>query len=236
MSSPDLLLTPNRLLLTPDKMAITKASTKKRAAMRKRSPYVKSVIKAGKTNSERHVTAKKDAVSVTKSLGKKTLTKAERLEAKARAKEWAKRELGWKRRMESESRPSSFQANAADSTRLASVETKDSGAIADLADIDEMSSINKDMINALNEAGKCDNQFVFGDISEDVFYDALDFFEEDETTKKDVTVEEASDDEDDDMINLRSSIRNQVPTHSWMEPVGSLYSDVLELRKQKPDP
>ena len=101
----ELLLTPNKLLLTPDEMAITKASAK-RSAMRKQSPYTKSVVKAGKNYPRQKQCAAKEVAHVAKLSvqSRKTSTKAARLEAKARARAWAKRELGKKKGGQSQPR------------------------------------------------------------------------------------------------------------------------------------
>jgi hypothetical protein len=59
--------------------------------------------------------------------------------------------------------------------------------------------INKEMLNTLDQAGD-DNNFIVGDISEEVFYDAMDF----EPLEEEVVVENASDDEEDEQtVNLR---------------------------------
>jgi len=213
-----LLLTPNNLLLTPDEMTITKASVKKRAAMSKQSPYAKSVAKAGKTVPKKAYTAKEVASAAKFVQGKRTPTKKERLDAKARARAWAKREFGQKRK--------SIQPS--DSSQ--SVIAKDAD---DVVDLTKNESINKEMVNALDEVGRNDNQFIIGDISEDVFFDALEFLEDEgKQEQEDIFVEDASDDDDDDdeIFNIYR------PTHgqSWMEPVGALYSDVMGVKK--PDP
>ena len=229
MLTPDqLLLTPNKLLLTLDEMTTTKASAKKRAAMSKQSPYSKSVVKAGKTVPRRKHCSAKEVALVAKSVqGKQTPTKAARLDAKARARAWAKRELGQKRKgSQSQSRP---QVSAAASGR--SVSAKDEEDV--VSDLTESESMNKEMVKALDQIGKSDNRFIVDDISEDVFYDALEFLEEEES-REDVVVEDASDDDDEEIRNLRSTINNQMPTKYWMEPVGVLYSDVVGMKK--PDP
>jgi len=179
-----LLLTPNNLLLTPDEMTITKASVKKRAAMSKQSPYAKSVAKAGKTVPKKAYTAKEVASAAKFVQGKRTPTKKERLDAKARARAWAKREFGQKRK--------SIQPS--DSSQ--SVIAKDAD---DVVDLTKNESINKEMVNALDEVGRNDNQFIIGDISEDVFFDALEFLEDEgKQEQEDIFVEDASDDDDDD--------------------------------------
>ena len=210
----ELLLTPNKLLLTPDEMAITKASVKKRSTMSKQSPYTKSVIKAGKTFPRHKQCTAKEVAHVAKSCvqSKKMPSKAARLDAKARARAWAKRELGQKKKG-GQSQPRLRVPCAAASSRSVSA----NGA-EDAEDQAKSESINKEMINALDRIGQSDNQFIVDDISEDVFYDAMEFPEEEET---DIVVEDASDD-DEEISNLRSSIRNQIPTKSWMEPVAIL--------------
>ena len=208
----ELLLTPNKLLLTPDEMAITKASAK-RSAMSKQSPYTKSVVKAGKTYPRQKQCAAKEVAHVAKLSvqSRKTPTKAARLEAKARARAWAKRELGKKKGGQSQLRlrePSvvaSSRRVSASHTDVVVGQTKSE-------------KTSKDMVNALDQIGKSDNQSIDDHISE-VFYDALENFEEEET---DIVVEDASDDDDEEISNLRSSIRNQMPTKCWMEPVGEV--------------
>ena len=208
----EVLLTPNKLLLTPDEMAITKASAKKRSAMSKQSPYTKSVAKAGKT--KKHCTAKEVAYVAKSSVqSKKTPSKAARLDAKARARAWAKRELGQKKKG-GQSQPRLRVPSVATSSRSVSANDAE-----DVADRTKSERLNKEMVNALDRIGKSDNQFIVDDISEDVFYDAMEFLEEEE--KDNIVVEDASDD-DEEISNLRSSIRNQMPTKSWMEPVGVL--------------
>eukprot|EP00984_Skeletonema_dohrnii_P036996 scaffold38591_cov161-Skeletonema_dohrnii-CCMP3373.AAC.1 len=147
MLTPDhLLLTPNKLLLTLDEMTTTKASAKKRAAMSKQSPYVKSFVKAGKTVPRQKLCSAKEVAHVARSVhGKQTPTKAARLDAKARARAWAKRELGQKKKgSQSQSRP---QVSAAASRR--SVSAKDEEDV--VSDLTESEIINKKMVNALDQ-------------------------------------------------------------------------------------
>lgn len=190
-------------------MTIAKASVKKRAAMSKQSPYAKSVAKAGKTVPKKPCTAKEVASAAKLVQGKRTPTKKERLDAKARARAWAKRELGQKKKS---SQPAAFGQT---------VIAKDAEDVAD--------PTNREMVNALDQVGKSDNQYIAGDISEDVFYDAMEFLEEEEN-QEDIVVEDASDD-DEEIFSLRSASRNRRPTHgqSWMEPV------VMGLKKPDPD-
>lgn len=190
-----------------------------------------SVVKAGKTiPKQRHDTAKEVAHVAKSSLpGKKMTLKAARLDAKARARAWAKRELGQRNGRKSQSRP---QVSAAASARSVSVNDDDDDS-EDVVDLTKSKSINKEMVETLDRIGKSDNQFIVDDISEDVFYDAMEFLDEDKT-QEDVVVEDASDD-DEELFSLRSSIRNQMPTKSWMEPVGVLYSAVMGVKKPDPE-
>ena len=213
-----LLLTPNELLLAPDEM--TKASMKKRAAMSRKSPYARSVAKAAKSVPKKKYTAKEVASAAKYVQGKRTPTKAERLDAKARARAWAKRELGQKKKS---SRHHS-QVSAAAFGQKESAEDEE-----DVVDLTE--NINKEMVFALDQVDNNKQQFIVGDISEDVFYDAMEFHEE-EDKQEDFVVEDASDDDDDELINLR----NWRPANgqSWMEPAGALDSEIIGAKK--PDP
>ena len=179
-----LLLTPNKLLFTPDEMTTAIASAKKRPAMSKQSPYSKTVVKAAKTVPKKHYTVKVVASAAAKSVQARTTpTKAESLQ---RARAWARRELGEKKKSSSET-TSHVSAPAAGRSERA------------MENVTMSDCINKEMLNTLDQAGD-DNNFIVGDISEDVFYDAMDF----EPLEEEVVVENASDDEEDEQtVNLR---------------------------------
>ncbi len=141
------------------------------------------------------------------------------MEARARAKAWARRELGQKKRAD-------VSMPNAQTTASAVASAKDEEGTEDFT-MKESESVNKQMMNALDEVDDDNNQFILEDISEDVFFDAMDFL------PSTPLVEDASSDEDEDeKVTPRCSpLRHG---QSWMEPIGALYSDVLGL--VKPDP
>lgn len=209
-----LLLTPNDLLLIPDEMVTTK-----RAAMSKQSPYSRktTVSKAGKTVQKKQHGSKSALKSVqTKQMSPK---KEKLMEARARAKAWAKRELGQKKKAD-------FSMRNTQTTVSGVATAKDKEGTVDF-NMKESESVNKQMMDALDEADNDNNQFILEDISEDVFFDAMDFL------PSTPLVEDASSDEEDDEKESRrcSPLRYG---QSWMEPIGALYSDVLGLVKPKP--
>jgi hypothetical protein len=210
----NLLLTPNDLLLIPDEMVTTK-----RSAMSKQSPYSRkaTVSKAGKTVQKKQHGSKTMAKSVqTKQMSPK---KEKLMEARARAKAWAKRELGQKKKAD-------ISMPNAQATASAVASAKDEEGTEDHT-MKESESVNKQMMNALDEVDDDNNQFILEDISEDVFFDAMDFL------PSTPLVEDASSDEDEGEKETRrcSPLRYG---QSWMEPIGALYSDVIG--RVKPDP
>ena len=141
------------------------------------------------------------------------------MEARARAKAWARRELGQKKKAD-------VSMPKAQTTSSAVASAKDEKGTEDLT-MKESESVNKQMMNALDEVDDNNNQFILEDISEDVFFDAMDFL------PSTPLVEDASSDEDEDEKETRrcSPLRYG---QSWMEPISALSSDVLGL--VKPDP